>query len=109
MAVIFVLGRFLETISIILIATPIVLAVLMALDIDLIWYGILLMMNLKLALITPPFDMNLYVIKGNTQAHLAAIIRGVRPYVLIMLAGLAVVMMAPGIATWLPSSMAAGR
>ena len=100
---------FLETISIILITTPIVLPVLMALDIDLIWYGILLMINLELALITPPVGMNLYVIKGITQAHLAAIIRGVWPYVLIMLAGLAVVMMVPDIATWLPSSMAAGR
>ena len=109
MAVIFVLGMFLETISIILITTPIVLPVLMALDIDLIWYGILLMINLELALITPPVGMNLYVIKGITQAHLAAIIRGVWPYVLIMLAGLAVVMMVPDIATWLPSSMAAGR
>ncbi len=109
MAVIFVLGMFLETISIILITTPIVLPVLMALDINLVWYGILLMINLELALITPPVGMNLYVIKGITQAHLAAIIRGVWPYVLIMLAGLAVVMMVPDIATWLPSSMASGR
>ncbi|MGE4014571.1 MAG: TRAP transporter large permease, partial [Alphaproteobacteria bacterium] len=54
MALIFVLGMFLETISIILITTPVVLPVLQVLKIDPVWYGVLLCINLELALITPP-------------------------------------------------------
>ncbi|MEK7820594.1 MAG: TRAP transporter large permease, partial [Pseudomonadota bacterium] len=62
MTAIFVLGMFLETISIILITTPVVLPVLVALKIDPVWYGVLLTINLELALITPPVGMNLYSI-----------------------------------------------
>lgn len=68
MAVVFLMGMFLETISIIQITTPIVFPVLMQLGVDPIWYGILLMINLELALITPPVGMNLFVIKGITDA-----------------------------------------
>ncbi|MFV2002851.1 MAG: TRAP transporter large permease, partial [Paracoccaceae bacterium] len=84
MFVIFILGMFLETIAIILITTPIILPALMQFDINLIWYGILLMINLELALITPPVGMNLFVIKGIARAPLAEVIRGAMPYVLLM-------------------------
>jgi len=61
------------------------------------------------ALITPPVGMNLIVIKGITDASLRPIIRGVVPYVLIMIAALALVITVDEIALWLPSSMAYGR
>jgi C4-dicarboxylate transporter, DctM subunit len=102
MAVIFVLGMFLETIAIILITTPIVLPALMGFDVNLIWYGILLMINLELALITPPVGMNLFVIKGVADAPLAEVIRGALPYVLLMMLGLAIVLLFPPLAMWLP-------
>ena len=102
MAVIFIMGMFLETIAIILITTPIVFPVLLQLDVDPIWYGILLMINLELALITPPVGMNLFVIKGITDAPLADVIIGTAPYVALMMAGLVIVLLFPGIATWLP-------
>ncbi|WP_416897343.1 MAG: TRAP transporter large permease [Minwuia sp.] len=108
MAVIFVLGMFLETISIILITTPIVFPVLLQLGIDPIWYGILLMINLELALITPPVGMNLFVIKGIADAPLIEVIRGVVPYVVLLLAGLALVLLVPELATWLPESAGFG-
>jgi len=109
MALIFVLGMFLETISIILITTPIVLPVILLLEINPIWYGILLTINLELALITPPVGMNLFVIKGITGAPLSRIIAGVFPYVVIILAGLALVLAFPQLALFLPSTMALGR
>lgn len=102
MAVIFVLGMFLETISIILITTPIVYPVMLELGIDPIWYGILLMINLELALITPPVGMNLFVIKGIADAPLKDVIAGSLPYVLLLLGGLALVFFVPQLATWLP-------
>jgi C4-dicarboxylate transporter DctM subunit len=109
MAVVFVLGMFLETIAIILITTPVVLAVLLQLDIDRIWYGILLMINLELALITPPVGMNLFVIKGISRAPLAQVIAGTWPYVLLLIAGLFIVLAVPALATWLPTSAGYGR
>ncbi len=105
MAVVFVLGMFLETISIILITTPVVLPVLVALKIDPVWYGILLMVNLELALITPPVGMNLFTIKAISNAPIREIIAGVLPYVALMIVGLAIVLAAPQIALWLPGTM----
>ena len=105
MALIFVLGMFLETISIILITTPVVLPVLSALKIHPVWYGILLTINLELALITPPVGMNLFALKAITRAPLGDIIAGVAPYVVLLIVGLGLVMAFPAIALWLPGTM----
>ncbi len=109
MLVIFILGMFLETIAIILITTPIIFPVMLELGINPIWYGILLMINLELALITPPVGMNLFVIKGITQAPLDQIIRGILPYVLLMMLGLLIVLIFPQTAIWLPDVAGFGR
>ncbi|QIE54448.1 TRAP transporter large permease subunit [Pikeienuella piscinae] len=108
MAMIFVMGMFFESISIILITTPILLPTMIALDIDLVWYGVLLMINLELAMITPPVGMNLFVIKGITDAPLSEVVRGAAPYVILMVGGLALLLAAPGLATWLPRSAGFG-
>ncbi len=105
MVLVFVLGMFLETISIILITTPVILPVLAALKISPVWYGILLTINLELALITPPVGMNLFAIKAITRAPIAEIIAGVVPYVALLILGLALVMFFPQIALWLPGTM----
>ena len=109
MGVIFILGMFLETIAIILITTPIVFPVLVTLGVDPIWYGILLMINLELALITPPVGMNLFVIKGIAKAPLGEVIAGSLPYVVLMMLGLAVVLFVPALATFLPDLAGFGR
>ncbi|MBY5925166.1 MULTISPECIES: TRAP transporter large permease [unclassified Halomonas] len=105
MALIFVLGMFLESIAIILITSPVVLPVLALLEISPIWYGVMLVINLELAMITPPVGMNLFTIKAVTEAPIGQIIRGSLPFVLLMLLGLALVMVFPGLALWLPGTM----
>jgi len=109
MGLIFVLGMFLESIAIILITTPILLPTMVQLGIDPVWYGILLMINLELAMITPPVGMNLFVIKGITDAPLSEVVRGALPFVLLMLGGLALLIAVPQLATWLPYSVGFGR
>ncbi|WP_109466568.1 TRAP transporter large permease [Albibacillus kandeliae] len=109
MGLIFVLGMFLESIAIILITTPILLPTMISLGIDPIWYGVLLMINLELAMITPPVGMNLFVIKGITGAQLGTIVRGAAPFVAIMVAGLGVLIAVPELATWLPAAAGFGR
>jgi C4-dicarboxylate transporter DctM subunit len=105
MALIFVLGMFLESIAIILITTPVILPVMLHLDINPIWYGVLLVINLELAMITPPVGMNLFTIKAITRAPLGEIVRGAAPYVLLMILAMALVMVWPQIALWLPGTM----
>ncbi len=105
MSLIFVLGMFLESIAIILVTTPVILPAMHHLDINPIWYGVLLVINLELAQITPPVGMNLFTIKAITNAPMSAIVRGSAPYVLLMIAVMALVMLWPQIALWLPSTM----
>jgi len=106
MALIFVLGMFLEALSIILVAVPIVLPLLDYFQINLVWFGVLLMINLELSMITPPVGLNLFLIKGITNAPMAEIMRGSLPFVLLMLIGLILVAMLPDIALWLPNTTA---
>lgn len=105
MVLIFVLGLVLESISIILITTPVILPVLTALGIDKVWYGVLLTINLELALISPPVGMNLIVIKSITKAPLAEIDKAAIPYMLMLMLGIAILIVFPAIALWLPSTM----
>lgn len=105
MVLILVLGMFLETISIILITTPVILPVLIALKIDPVWYGILLTVNLELALITPPVGMNLFTLKAVSHAPIGEIIRGVAPYFMLLVFGLALIMIFPQLALFLPGTM----
>jgi C4-dicarboxylate transporter DctM subunit len=109
MFAIFILGMFLETIAIILITTPIILPAMTALDINPIWYGVMLMINLELALITPPVGMNLFVIKAISNAPLVDVIRGIVPYVALLIFGLFVVWLFPGLSLWLPANAGFGR
>jgi C4-dicarboxylate transporter DctM subunit len=105
MALILMLGMFLESIAIILITTPVILPAMIHLGINPIWYGILLVINLELAQITPPVGMNLFTIKAISKAPMGQIIRGSAPYVLLMIVVLALVMVWPQIALWLPGTM----
>ena len=102
MALVFIMGMFLESIAIILITTPILLPTMAHLGIDPVWYGILLMVNLELAMVTPPVGMNLFVIKGISDAPLSEVVRGAAPFVVLMLFALALLILVPGLATWLP-------
>src|SRR3546814_16320404 len=67
------------------------------LGIDPIWYGVLLVINLEIALITPPVGMNLFTIKAITNTTLGPIIRGALPYVALMLAVLILVLFVPSL------------
>ncbi|GIX11190.1 TRAP transporter large permease [Elioraea sp.] len=102
MVLLFLLGLILETFSIILLTTPVILPVLDALAIDKVWYGILLTLNLEMALISPPVALNIVVIKAITGAPLSEVNRAVVPYLLMLALGTLMLLAFPGIALWLP-------
>lgn len=100
------LGCILETVSIILLTMPLVAPIMHALGIDPIWYAIVLCVNMEIALVTPPVGMNLYVISGLDKGiRMADTIRGVAPFIGLLMFFLLLTIAFPGMSTWLPSVM----
>ena len=99
-----ILGCFMETFSMLLTTTPLVAPIVFSMGFDPVWYGILLTVLLETALITPPIGVNLYVVQGvRGRGNMNDVIIGALPFVLTMFAMLVLLMLFPGLATWLPS------
>lgn len=96
------LGMFLEVFSILLIMVPIVLPLLEPLGIDPIHFGVMLVINMELALMSPPVGLNLFVISNISKIPLAQVLRGTLPFFIMMIGLLIVVTYIPVISTWLP-------
>ncbi|OQM44671.1 C4-dicarboxylate ABC transporter permease [Anoxybacillus sp. UARK-01] len=102
--VLLILGCFLETISILVITLPILYPIITSLGFDPIWFAIVMVVNMELALITPPVGLNLFVLKGLDRTNtIAEIVKGVIPYAIIMLLFIAVLSFFPEIATFVVS------
>lgn len=100
------LGTFLETFGLLVLTLPFVMPVFASLGFDQVWVGIFLVLMIEMALITPPVGLNVYVMhKVAPDIPLTAIFRGSAPFVLIMLAAVALFTVAPGIVLWLPNIM----
>lgn len=98
-----IVGMFLDIVSMIVITTPILLPVIMAMGIDPIWFGVVLILTCEMAVITPPIGLNLYVIKGiSSNLSMAQIIKGALPFVFIELAAILLLIAFPQIALFLP-------
>ncbi len=94
-----VMGFFLEVVSILLITTPIFFPIIMTLGYDPVWFGILMMINMELAVITPPVGMNLFALKTLVpEESMERIIRGAVPSIVIVVLALALVWLFPDIA-----------
>ncbi|MFG6589291.1 TRAP transporter large permease [Sulfitobacter sp. MOLA879] len=100
-----VLGLFLDGISIMVLTLPIVLPLVSALNIDLIWFGIFLIVLIEMGLITPPVGLNLFVVQSISKRDMPVIARAVLPFFLIMLSALVVFAAVPSIVTWLPGAL----
>jgi C4-dicarboxylate transporter DctM subunit len=100
------LGMLLDTVSIILLTTPIVYPVVIALGYSGIWFGIIVILMCEIALITPPVAFNIYVVKGVApHIPLEDIIVGILPFITRDLFIVAILIAFPQIALWLPSLM----
>lgn len=100
-----ILGCLLDPWGIIMITCPIFVPVVAALGYDLVWFGVVLIVNMEMAYLTPPFGMNLFYLKGVAPkgVTMGDIYHSVTPFVLLQLAGLMLVVFFPAIATWLPN------
>ncbi|KJS73501.1 MAG: hypothetical protein JL56_10320 [Desulfotomaculum sp. BICA1-6] len=104
-AIFFVMGMFLDPAGIILITGPFFLPVVSALGFDPLWYGVLFVINMCMAYITPPFGFNLFVIRAvaPTGISIGEVYTAIWPFVFIMALTLLIVALVPQTVTWLPS------
>ena len=105
-ALYFVLGMFVETLSLMVITIPIVAPIVIALGFDPIWFGILLIVLIEMALITPPVGLNLFVVQGiRARGSLNDVIIGAIPYVAAMFLMIGLLVLFPSIALLLPRAL----
>lgn len=102
-AALLVMGMFLEVASIMLITLPVLIPVLRPLGIDPVHFAIIVVVNMEIALITPPVGLNLFVLSRVAQVPLGTVIRGIWPYVMLMGGFLVVVSWVPVLSLWLPA------
>jgi TRAP-type C4-dicarboxylate transport system permease large subunit len=101
-----VAGMFLPPVAIILMVMPILTPVLEANNFDLIWFAVMLTINMEIGLITPPVGLNLYVLKGVVpNVPLKEILLGSMPFVYLMVASMVLLAFFPQLALWLPNQM----
>ena len=102
-AIYIVLGFFIETLSLMVVTIPIMVPIVVALGYDKVWFGILMILLVEMALITPPVGLNLYVVQGARRSgNLHEVMIGSLPFVFVMLVMAALLIAFPGLALWLP-------
>ncbi|MDF3073540.1 MAG: dctM3 [Alphaproteobacteria bacterium] len=104
LAVLLVLGCFIDQVSMMLITLPFFMPLAAALDIDLIWLGVLMLIAIEMGLLTPPFGLLLFVMKGVTEnVSLGTIYRAAIPFVGLEFLALGLLVAFPALVLWLPS------
>jgi TRAP-type C4-dicarboxylate transport system permease large subunit len=104
-----ILGCLIDGISMIVLTMVVVLPMIKQAGIDLIWFGVYLVIHVEMAQITPPVGFNLYVLQGMTGRNIFTIGNYAFPLFILMVVAVALVAVFPGIALWLPSTMLDAR
>ena len=105
-AIYIVLGFFIETLSLMVVTIPIIVPLVVEQGYDPIWFGILMIVLIEMALITPPVGLNLYVVQGARKSgRMSEVMLGAVPFVLVMLAMVAALIAFPQIALFLPEAL----
>ncbi len=105
MAVVFILGMFIDWIGIVLICFPLFLPISEEFGFDQIWFVIMIAVNLQASFLTPPFGYALFYIKGvdPTGINIRDVYKGIVPFVMLMVLGLLICAIFPQVVMWLPS------
>ena len=107
MLLMFLLGFVLDAMEIIFIVLPITAPILLMMDVDPVWLAVIVAINLQTSFLTPPFGFSLFYLRGVAPASISTwqIYRGVTPFVLLQLVAIALLLIFPQIATWLPHQL----
>lgn len=102
-ALLLFLGMFLEVFSVLLLTMPVILPLLEPLGVDPVHFGVVAVMNMELALLTPPVGLNLFVLAAILRCPLSEVVRGIWPFLVLMFLLLLLVTYVPAIALFLPN------
>jgi TRAP-type C4-dicarboxylate transport system permease large subunit len=105
LAIYLVLGTFMESYTIMIISVPIVAPVIIGMNYDLIWWGILMLCVVETGGITPPFGLNMFVAKNLADVPMSAVFKGVTPFVVADMVRITIIALFPPLSLWLVSSM----
>ncbi|MBU2534769.1 MAG: TRAP transporter large permease subunit [Chloroflexi bacterium] len=109
MFIIFIMGMFIEWIAIVYIMVPIITPIAEAAGFPLLWFSIMVCVNLQMAFMTPPFASGIFICRGAADPKLGItmgdIVKGVLPHVALIIIGLIIFTLVPEIITWLPGQM----
>jgi C4-dicarboxylate transporter DctM subunit len=97
-----ILGMFMETLAIMLIFLPIVVPIIQTVGIDPVHFGVVVVLNLMIGLLTPPFGMLLFLISGLTKLPMADILRELVPYIMILIGCLFLISLVPQLVLFVP-------
>jgi tripartite ATP-independent transporter DctM subunit len=100
-----ILGCFLDGISVVVLTMGVILPTIEKAGIDLVWFGIFIVLVVEMAQITPPVGFNLFVLQGMTKRQIPWIARAALPMFWLLVAAVAIVYFFPGLVSWLPASM----
>jgi TRAP-type C4-dicarboxylate transport system permease large subunit len=98
-----ILGCFLDGVSIVVLASSLLLPTVQAAGIDLIWFGVYMVLMVEMSMVTPPVGLNLFIMQMMSGRSLAFVSKAVLPFFLIMVAFVVLLVAVPGMATYLPS------
>ncbi len=105
MLVLLILGCFIEGITIMMLTIPIFVPMVMALGYNPLWFGILYVTNMEIALITPPMGINLFLVRNTFDIQTMELLRGIAPFMIVLILFLALMVAVPQLSTWLPGMM----
>jgi len=101
-----ILGCLLPPVAIVLIACPILHPVILAYGFDPVWFGVIITINMEVGMITPPFGLNLFVVKGIApEIPLYRVLIGAAPFAVCLLLGIVLCYIWPELILWLPNKM----
>ena len=101
-----VLGTFLDGFAMLVLTVPLVQPILESLGVDMIWFGVMIVITLEMGLISPPVGLNIFVVKGVApDVPVRTMFRGIMPFWIAMLVALVVIALVPWLATALPNAM----
>jgi tripartite ATP-independent transporter DctM subunit len=100
-----ILGCLLDGISMVVLTISVLLPTLQVAGIDLLWFGVFVVIVVEMAQVTPPIGFNLFVLQGMTGRQMTSIARYAVPYFVLMFVAVALIFAFPGLVTWLPSRM----
>ncbi len=104
-----ILGCFLDGISMVVLTTAIIMPMVEAAHIDLLWFGIFIVLVVEIAQLTPPVGFNLFVVQGLTGRDILYVAKSVLPFFVLLCASIVIITIYPEIATWLPKTMFSAR